>query len=289
MHVAVRSADEATLANQIIQEGSQLARRRLLRREPAGARRRSPSASCSAPVPAATLKVVPRGDSSPQRDPGSASRPARRCSSTTRSKLKPRRRCRARCSTSPSPSGRARSRSRRARPTSSRCVTSIAQLRGKAAAVAWLKALKRNAKVYDDNELIVAAVNKGEVATGLVDHYYWYRLRDEVGPSNTHSALHYFAPRDPGMLVDVSGAAILQLEQARSRRQALPRLPGQQAGADDHRHLRELRVPARLGRHDDEGRAPARRPRPGDASARRSSATARPRSRCCSRSGCSSP
>ena len=112
----------------------------------------------------------------------------------------------------------------------------------------WLKALKRNAKVYDDNELVVAAVNKGSVATGLIDHYYWYRLRDEVGAASTHSALHYFAPRDPGMLVDVSGAAILTLQQARCRRPALPRVPGQQAGADDHRDVRELRVPARLGR-----------------------------------------
>jgi iron(III) transport system substrate-binding protein len=89
-------------------------------------------------------------------------------------------------------------------------VTSISQLRGKAAAMAWLNAIKRNAKVYDDNELVVAAVNKGAVVTGLIDHYYWYRLRDEVGKSHTSSAIHYFAARDPGMLVDVSGAAILR-------------------------------------------------------------------------------
>ena len=57
----------------------------------------------------------------------------------------------------------------------------------------------------------MAAVNKGScrspasstTTTGTA-------LRDEVGASNTQSALHYFAPRDPGMLVDVSGAAILQ-------------------------------------------------------------------------------
>jgi iron(III) transport system substrate-binding protein len=81
-------------------------------------------------------------------------------------------------------------------------ITSIARLRGNAAALTWLKAIKRNAKVLEDNELIAAA--------GLVDHYYWYRERDEVGKGNTHSALHYFAPRDPGMLVDVSGAAVLK-------------------------------------------------------------------------------
>jgi len=49
-------------------------------------------------------------------------------------------------------------------------------------------------------------VNRGEVATGIVDHYYWYRMRDEVGRSKVHTALHYFAPGDAGALTDVSGA-----------------------------------------------------------------------------------
>ena len=123
--------------------------------------------------------------------------------------------------------------------------------------MAWLKALKRNAKVYDDNELIVAAVNKGAVLTGLVDHYYWYRLRDEVGPSHTKSAIHYFAPRDPGMLVDVSGAAILQSSKHAADAQALPRLPRGQARADDHRNFGELRVPVAPGRHEHEDRSPS--------------------------------
>jgi iron(III) transport system substrate-binding protein len=43
-----------------------------------------------------------------------------------------------------------------------------------------------------------------------MDHYYWYRLRDEVGKAKTDSALHYFGGGDPGALVDVSGAAALK-------------------------------------------------------------------------------
>ena len=89
-------------------------------------------------------------------------------------------------------------------------VSSIARLRGNAAALTWLKAIKKNAKLLEDNELIASAVDKGTVDAGLLDHYYWYRQRDEVGAGNSHSALHYFAPRDPGMLVDVSGAAVLK-------------------------------------------------------------------------------
>ncbi len=64
--------------------------------------------------------------------------------------------------------------------------------------------------MYPDNETVVAQVNNGESAVGLINHYYWYRLRDEVGQSGMHSALHYYAPRDPGYLLNVSGAAVLK-------------------------------------------------------------------------------
>ncbi len=96
-------------------------------------------------------------------------------------------------------------------------IAALVRLRGRAAAVSWLQGLKANGKVYDSNETLVNAVNRGEVAAGLIDHYYWYRLRDEVGAGHIQSALHYFAPGDPGALVDVSGAAALKS----SRRAAL--------------------------------------------------------------------
>ena len=43
----------------------------------------------------------------------------------------------------------------------------------------------------------------------MLDHYYWYRARDEDG-ERSPSRLSYFRPRDPGALVDVSGAAVLK-------------------------------------------------------------------------------
>jgi iron(III) transport system substrate-binding protein len=89
-------------------------------------------------------------------------------------------------------------------------ITSISKLDGVAAAEKWLRGLQANGKVYPDNETVVAQVNNGESAVGLINHYYWYRLRDEVGASGMHSALHYYAPHDPGYLVDVSGAAVLK-------------------------------------------------------------------------------
>jgi iron(III) transport system substrate-binding protein len=89
-------------------------------------------------------------------------------------------------------------------------IAALVKLRGRPAAVSWLEGLKADGKVYDSNETLVNAVNRGEIAAGLIDHYYWYRLRDEVGPGKVKSALHYFGPGDPGALVDVSGAAALK-------------------------------------------------------------------------------
>jgi iron(III) transport system substrate-binding protein len=91
-------------------------------------------------------------------------------------------------------------------------VTSIAADKGDAAAVAWLKALKANAGSHQDpdNETLVANVNKGTTDIGVINHYYWYRLRDELGQSGLHSRLATFAPGDDGYLLDVSGAAVLK-------------------------------------------------------------------------------
>ncbi len=89
-------------------------------------------------------------------------------------------------------------------------VSAIIKLDGTAKAEAWLRGLKANGKVYADNETLVSQVNRGQSAVGLINHYYWYRLRDEVGAGAVHSALHYFAPTDPGNLLDVSGAAVLK-------------------------------------------------------------------------------
>jgi iron(III) transport system substrate-binding protein len=89
-------------------------------------------------------------------------------------------------------------------------LTAITKLDGVAAAEKWLKGIQANGKVYPDNETVVAQVNNGESTVGLINHYYWYRLRDEVGNSGVHSALHYYAPGDPGYLLNVSGAAVLK-------------------------------------------------------------------------------
>jgi len=90
-------------------------------------------------------------------------------------------------------------------------VTSVLRAEGKAATLRWLEGLKANSAghLYPDNETITSEVNAGQVAMGVINQYYWYRLRAEIGATATHSVITTFAPRDPGYVIDVSGAGVL--------------------------------------------------------------------------------
>ena len=91
-------------------------------------------------------------------------------------------------------------------------VTSVARTYGQAAALTWLEGIKANAgsHIYPDNETIADEVNRGAAAFGVVNQYYWYRMRAELGPGNVAAKITYFAPHDPGYVIDVSGAGILK-------------------------------------------------------------------------------
>lgn len=89
-------------------------------------------------------------------------------------------------------------------------VDALAALHGEEAALAWLKGLKRNAAIYQDDEGVVAAVNRGTIATGLVNSYYWARLRIALGAERTKCRIYYFPPGDVGGLVNISGAGVLK-------------------------------------------------------------------------------
>jgi iron(III) transport system substrate-binding protein len=88
-------------------------------------------------------------------------------------------------------------------------VSAIEKLDGEAAAKSWLEGFADNAKHYNDNEGIIAAVDGGQVAAGIVNHYYWYEALAEEGRDAVTSKLHYFGNEDPGALVNVSGAGAL--------------------------------------------------------------------------------
>jgi iron(III) transport system substrate-binding protein len=91
-------------------------------------------------------------------------------------------------------------------------VTSVDRAYGRAATLRWLEGIKANAgsHVYPDNETIADEVNRGVVAFGVVNQYYWYRMRAEIGAANLKAKITYFAPHDPGYVLDISPAAILK-------------------------------------------------------------------------------
>jgi iron(III) transport system substrate-binding protein len=91
-------------------------------------------------------------------------------------------------------------------------VTSIERAYGQHAALNWLNAVKANADGhnYPDNETVTSAVNRGQVALGIINQYYWYRERAQVGASGMHSAIAYFAPSDVGYVLNISGAGVLR-------------------------------------------------------------------------------
>ncbi len=62
-------------------------------------------------------------------------------------------------------------------------VAAAVALKGRDAALAWLKGLKANAQVFDDDEGVVAAVERGTVATGVINSYYWARGREDRAPT----------------------------------------------------------------------------------------------------------
>jgi iron(III) transport system substrate-binding protein len=88
-------------------------------------------------------------------------------------------------------------------------VTAFRVLRGDAAAEEWLRAMKANGtRDYPGNSDIVSAVAAGEVAVGLVNHYYlWGFVRDQGEGFKARN--HYTAAGDIGSLVNVAGAGVL--------------------------------------------------------------------------------
>ncbi|MFW2381657.1 MAG: extracellular solute-binding protein [Acidimicrobiales bacterium] len=88
-------------------------------------------------------------------------------------------------------------------------VTAMRGTVGNDQTLAWLKSLAENdVQTYPKNSAIVAAVGRGEIDAGLVNHYYNYRALDE---DPNHPGLnHQFDVDDPGNILIVTGAAIIE-------------------------------------------------------------------------------
>ncbi len=109
-------------------------------------------------------------------------------------------------------------------------IQSIIRAKGQAAALKWLEGIKSNAGSDDnapDNETLVSDVSKGLADMGLINHYYYYRLRAEMGASSVHAKLAMFAPGDPGVRAGRLGCGDPEVLQAQGGRAEVPRVPHQ--------------------------------------------------------------
>ena len=87
-------------------------------------------------------------------------------------------------------------------------VTGLRKLLGDDAAAKWLADMKANGtRDYPKNGAIMQAVASGEIALGLVNHYYLYQFLAE--DPQFGAANHFTAPGDAGSLVNLSAVGVL--------------------------------------------------------------------------------
>lgn len=94
----------------------------------------------------------------------------------------------------------------------------------------WLLALRENdVKFYSGNSQVVAAVARGEIEVGFVNHYYLYQLKEQQ--PNAPAANHFLRGKnDPGALINVAGAGVVNgTEKTAAARRLLSFLLGREA------------------------------------------------------------
>lgn len=109
-------------------------------------------------------------------------------------------------------------------------VSAVVALKGADAALAWLKGLKANARIYTGNGAIMRAVNAGEIPGGVIYHYYWYQDRADTGANSKNVELHFFKNQDPGGFFSISGIGALKSSKNPVEAQALLRYMTGRAG-----------------------------------------------------------
>jgi iron(III) transport system substrate-binding protein len=89
-------------------------------------------------------------------------------------------------------------------------VMAIVHIKGRDAALQWLKGLKAYGRSYNGNRIASTAVENGEIAMALSNNYYWYSLAREKGAATLNSAIYSFPGNDAGNIFNVSAAGVLK-------------------------------------------------------------------------------
>lgn len=99
-------------------------------------------------------------------------------------------------------------------------VAAMLELKGEAATLDWLKAMKTNASIYRGNSAVLKAVNAGQVDSGVIYHYYSFVDQSKTGENSKNTQLHYFKHQDPGAFVSISGGGVLASSKHKEQAQA---------------------------------------------------------------------
>jgi len=89
-------------------------------------------------------------------------------------------------------------------------VTGLRVLRGDDKARTWLEDFAAlDPKPYENNKAILDAVNAGEVAIGLINHYYLFAKIKAEGADKVTAKLQFLGGGDPGGLINTAGIGIV--------------------------------------------------------------------------------
>jgi iron(III) transport system substrate-binding protein len=111
-------------------------------------------------------------------------------------------------------------------------VSAILELKGEAATLNWLQAMKHNATIFKGNVEALKTVNAGQVDAAVIYHYYFYRDQAKTGENSKNAALYYFRNQDPGAFVSVSGGGILRSSKHPQEAQAFLRFVTSKTGQE---------------------------------------------------------
>jgi iron(III) transport system substrate-binding protein len=89
-------------------------------------------------------------------------------------------------------------------------VTALRVDRGEDGAREWLQRFAAlDPQAFENNTGVLDAVDGGQVAIGLINHYYWYEQVAEEGADAVAARIRFLASDDPGALVNVAGVGVL--------------------------------------------------------------------------------